>query len=106
MGWTESPALFCSATETARDVIQHFIDNDTVLKPHTLEHHFVPDVPAPRQTSPSDDAWQMSAVFVDDYLLGAVESSDGSGLAKTARAALHGIHSFRRATQEAKILFP
>jgi hypothetical protein len=81
MGWTESPALFCSAAETARDVIQHFIDSITALPPHALEHHFVPSVPAPRQASPSDCPRKLSAVFVDDYMFGAVESSDGSMLA-------------------------
>jgi hypothetical protein len=56
------------------------------------EHHFVPAVPAPRQALPFDDPWHISSV--DDYILGAVRSRDGSTLAETASAALHGIHSF------------
>jgi hypothetical protein len=83
-----------SATETARDIIQHFIDSNTALQPHALEHHFVPTVAAPRQALPYDCPWQMSSVFVYDFILAAVESSDGSMHAKTTRAALQEIHSF------------
>jgi hypothetical protein len=34
----------------------------------------------------------MSAVYVDDYILAAVESPDGSALQRTGRAALQTIH--------------
>jgi hypothetical protein len=34
----------------------------------------------------------MLAVYVDDYILAAVESPDGSALQRTGRAALHTIH--------------
>jgi hypothetical protein len=28
MGWVESPSLFCAVTELARDLAQHFVDNN------------------------------------------------------------------------------
>jgi hypothetical protein len=31
MGWVESPGFFCTVTESARDLTQHFIDNDVPL---------------------------------------------------------------------------
>ncbi len=34
----------------------------------------------------------MSAVYVDDYILAAVESPNGTSLQRTGRAALHTIH--------------
>jgi hypothetical protein len=37
MGWVESPALFCAVTESARDLVQNFIDTDTQLPPHKIE---------------------------------------------------------------------
>jgi hypothetical protein len=46
-----------------------------------------------RQSSPAANRpWQMSAVYVDDYILAAVESPDGSALQRTWRVALHTIH--------------
>jgi hypothetical protein len=43
--------------------------------------------PTPGQALPSDRPWQLSTVFVADLMLQAVDSSDGSALAKTAIAA-------------------
>jgi hypothetical protein len=39
-----------------------------------------------------DRPWQMSAVYVDDYIIAVVESPDGSALLRTGRATLHTIH--------------
>jgi hypothetical protein len=38
-------------------------------------------------------AYQMSAVYVDDFLLAAVEDAHQTLLRRTARATLHAIHS-------------
>jgi hypothetical protein len=54
---------------------------------HDLDHQFVPTVPVPRQALPSDRPRQMSTVLVADCILRAVETSDGSALAKMAIAA-------------------
>ena len=93
MGWTESPGYFCAATETGRDILQALIDGGTVLPPHVMDHFMTPEVPARRQTSPATQRkWQMSAVYVDDYILAAVEDRTGTTLQRTGRAALHTIH--------------
>ena len=94
MGWTESPALFCAATETARDVIQSLIDTKECLPDHPMEPYFEPKIPAPRQSHTAQSQWQMSAVFVDDFILAVVENAEGTLVQQTTRAALHGIHGF------------
>jgi hypothetical protein len=93
MGWTESPGYFCAATETGRDILQALIDAKVQLPPHQFDSFMTPTVPARRQTSArSTRPWQMSAVYVDDYILAAIESPDGSTLERVGRAALHTIH--------------
>jgi hypothetical protein len=93
MGWTESPGYFCAATETGRDILQALIDHKTVLPPHALDHFMAPETPARRQTSiTTARPWQMSAVYVDDFILAAVENHTGTALQHAGRAALHTIH--------------
>ena len=93
MGWTESPGYFCAATETGRDILQALIDGGTVLPPHVMDPFMAPEAPARRQTSPETERkWQMSAVYVDDYILAAVEDRTGTTLQRAGRAALHTIH--------------
>ena len=93
MGWTESPGYFCAATETGRDILQALVDSNIPIPPHPLEGYLKPACQARRQTSRATDPWQMSAVFVDDYILAAVEDPAGELLQRTARAALHSIHA-------------
>jgi hypothetical protein len=92
MGWNESPAYFCATTETARDVAQTWIDNDTLLDDHPMETFTTPTSPAKRQSAGAMRK-QMSAVYVDDFCLAAVEDASGTLLQRTARATLHAIHS-------------
>ncbi len=93
MGWTESPGYFCATTETGRNIMQALIDRGTRLPPHVFDSYMSPEVVVRRQSSPSmDRPWQMSAVYVNDYILAAVENPDGSALLRTGRAALHTIH--------------
>ena len=93
MGWTESPG-YCAATETGRDIMQAVIDAGTVCPPHALDDFMTPHNPARHQTSPETTVrkWQMSAVYVDDYILAAVEDRAGTLLQRTGRAALYTIH--------------
>jgi hypothetical protein len=92
MGWTESPAIFCSATETTRDLVQMLVDSEIDLPEHPMEASFAPSRPAKRLQDDSEQ-WQMSGVYVDDFILAAIENKDGSLLLRTTRSALHGIHS-------------
>ena len=74
MGWGE-PGFFCATTETGRDIMQALIDGGTRLPPHDFDSYMEPEGVVRRQSSPAADrAWQMSDVYVDDYILAAVES--------------------------------
>jgi hypothetical protein len=92
MGWKESPAYFCATTETIRDVAQAWIDAGTHKSAHPMESFTEPAKPARPQSS-AGPAHQMSSVYVDDFILAAVEDGSGKLLRKTARATLHAIHS-------------
>jgi hypothetical protein len=92
MGWNESPAYFCATTETAQDVGQHWIAKNKRLAKHKMESFTTPAEPAKRQSTDAP-RYQMSAVYVDDYCLAAVEDATGTLLKRTARATLHAIHS-------------
>jgi hypothetical protein len=37
MGWVESPSLFCTVTESARDLTQHLVDTKVDLPLHPFE---------------------------------------------------------------------
>ena len=70
MGWTESPGYFSAAT--GRNIMQALVDEGTECPPHVMESFMTPSAPPRRQTSPEVDRdWQMSVVFVDDYILAA-----------------------------------
>jgi hypothetical protein len=92
MGWNESPAYFCATTETVRDVAQQWIEDKRRLPKHPTESFTEPTLPAQRQSTIGPQH-QMSAVYVDDFLLAAVEDESGTLLQRTARATLHAIHS-------------
>jgi hypothetical protein len=92
MGWNESPAYFCATTESVRDVAQAWLDQGTHKPVHPMEPFTAPAKPARPQSS-AGPAHQMSAVYVDDFLLAAVEDATGTFLQRTARATLHAIHS-------------
>jgi hypothetical protein len=90
MGWAESPAYFCAVTETGRDHIQRLIQDDEPLPPHEFEHYVRPHK-APKR-SKSDHPAHGVYVYVDDYILAAIEDASGTLLGRIGRAALHGIH--------------
>jgi hypothetical protein len=75
MGWTESTGYFCATTKTGRDIMQALIDGGTWLSPHAFDSYMSPDAVVRRQCpSVADRPWQMLAVYVDDYILAAVEA--------------------------------
>jgi hypothetical protein len=92
MGWAESPAFFCAATETGRDIIQGLVDDETELPPHCLEEYMRPAKQAKRARNDSPSRVGLY-VYVDDYIAAAVENAAGTLLGRVARSALHGIHS-------------
>jgi hypothetical protein len=92
MGWNESPAYFCAATETTQDVAQSWIDTDKRLLQHDMEPLTTPTT-HPRGQMSTGDKYQMSAVYVDDFILAAVQNREGTLLTKAIRATLHAIHN-------------
>ena len=91
MGWVESPPLFCTVTESARDVTQLLVDNHTPLPYHPLEDRIkIQAVPQrARTTSPT----ALLQVYVDDFCHATTESTDGTHIPRVRRAAIHAIHS-------------
>jgi hypothetical protein len=90
MGWAESPAYFCTATETGRDIIQWLVDEKIELTPHPFEEFMIPD-PLPTGHGDGDNG---THVYVDyDYVLAVVQDQAQLLLSRVARATLHGIHA-------------
>jgi hypothetical protein len=92
MGWNESPAYFCATTESIRDVAQSWLVAGTHKPVQLMESFTAPTKPA-RPQSLVGPAHQMSAVYVDDFLLAAVQDATGKFLQRMARGTLHAIHS-------------
>jgi hypothetical protein len=89
MGWAESPAYFCTATETGRDIIQWLVDAKVDLPVHPFEKFMIPD-PLPEGHGDGDKEIH---VYVDDYILAVVQDEEQVLLRRVARATLHGIHA-------------
>jgi hypothetical protein len=91
MGWAESPAYFCAATETGRDIIDLLLRENAELPEHPLETFMQPsDLP---RTAPNGEEHTSIGVYVDDYVLGVVENEDRTLIRRVSRATLHAIHS-------------
>ena len=101
MGWTSSPAYFCSATETGRDLTD-FLQSQPALPSHPMEHHMIDPIDPNLLTLPNlDNILQtpeghtkfrhLFEVFVDDYCAG-LQSTDPAILRHFSRALLHAIH--------------
>ncbi len=91
MGWVESPSHFCAVTEAARDLTQHFVDNNIPLPPDPLEDAMkIVDIPMRGRTrSPT----KLLQVYVDDFCYAATQSEDGAHIPTIWRVAVHGIHA-------------
>ena len=102
MGWTSSPAFFCAATETGRDIAEwlrllpHLPPHP--LEEHTLNHpdpeffrHHFPDPASLTTPEARQSFFSLFEVFVDDYIA-LLQSPDVDALRHHSRALLHGIH--------------
>ena len=93
MGWIESPPYFCTASETARDVAEQYLQ----LPVGTLEpHKFLPltelvqDIDNLPLTATED--WKfMLEVYMDDYIGLAIPTSRAQ-LQHYANSVMYGIH--------------
>lgn len=91
MGWAESPAYFCAATETGRDIIHQSVASKQDLPPHVFEKYMHP-AKKPKRSSKEDSMYSVS-VYLDDFIGAVVENASGTLLGRVTKAALHGIHS-------------
>jgi hypothetical protein len=72
MGWIESPAYFCTASETARDVATLYMESAIGSLPHHKFCHYtqVTDdyLRLPTNSSTPMELWYMLEDFVDDFI--------------------------------------
>jgi hypothetical protein len=91
MGWVESPSHFCTVTESARELTQHFVNNDGPLPRDPFEESMtIADVPLRGWTQAPTKFLQ---VYVDDFCYATTQSVDGAHIPTIWRAAIHGIHA-------------
>jgi len=94
MGWTESPPIFSTASETAHDVGQEALNCQQPLPPHKLETLCLPDtiiLTKPHNIS-TDQLAKLLEVYVDDFM-GLIQAPTMEELLHFTRAILHGIHT-------------
>lgn len=103
IGWTDSPAFFCAASETARDVADTLGGQPVGSLPeHALEPFTMPsDLPTHPTANPKDamdaDAshsnkfCQLLETFVDDFI-NVAQTTDEKLLRHRSRALLNAIH--------------
>ena len=95
MGWCESPPLFCSCSETARDVIDSIYGEHDTLPPHRLEEAMLKNLISENMINipaPPMDTITVTEVFVDDFI-GMTNNLELEHMQHISRSMLHGIHS-------------
>ena len=65
MGWVESPGFFCAVTESARDLTQHFVDNDVPLPEDPVEI-LMKITEVPLRGGHTDSLTKLLQVYVND----------------------------------------
>ena len=120
MGWKNSPAYFCSATEATRSLLQRILALTLqvgIAVPHRHEVYCFDlepniggglaeddDLPPPPDTTADDSAWEtpydvslLSRVFVDDFLNGLAGPKGRMARVRQqrwfGRATLHAVHA-------------
>lgn len=94
MGWTESPAFFCAATETTRDIAEANVAKPIgCLPPHPLEEYMVPPSKWLRERihAISERYLKLVEVYVDDFC-SLAQTQDVQTLLHISRSLLHAIH--------------
>jgi hypothetical protein len=95
MGWIESPAYFCAASETARDVAATYAEMPIgSLADHKFLHYTQTSHAfkcLPRHEPTQSNLCYFSEVFVDDFIQGAIAENQAQ-LNHLSNATMHGIH--------------
>jgi hypothetical protein len=95
MGWCNSPAYFCAASETARDVAESLAAKpEGLLEEHPLEGMLLrpQDWPEWEMEATSAKFTKLLEVYSDDFIQLA-QTTDPNKLRHLSRAVLRGIHS-------------
>ena len=95
MGWCDSPAYFCAASETARDVAETLTNTEIgSLEQHPLEHYLIPPMQWPEQDLEQNATkfTHLLEVYIDDFIQLA-QTCDPTRLTHLSRALLHAIHA-------------
>jgi hypothetical protein len=95
MGWCDSPAYFCAASETARDVAEDLIARPQgSLAEHPLEGYLIRPQDWPDDTidQTADKFTRLLEVYIDDFIQLA-QTTNQEQLRHLSRAVLQGIHS-------------
>ena len=89
IGWCESPSFFCTASETARDVIQDLIDRPEQLPSHKFENNLIL-----QDLQPSVPPFLVCLleVFVDDFII-ATNKATIDNFQHLSRCMLRSVHS-------------
>jgi hypothetical protein len=102
MGWTDSPAFFCAASQTARDVAEMLINQPRGLLPeHALEPFMLPsEGPSEYAGKPQDgmdedtshvnNFCRLLETFVDDFI-NVAQTTNEKQLRHLSRGLLHAI---------------
>ena len=88
MGWCESPPFFCTASETARDIMDNI--RHKTLPPHEFEHRMLPRPTGENRATAT--ATSAIEVYVDDFI-GVTNDASTENLTALSRAMLHGVHA-------------
>ena len=93
MGWIESPAYFCTASETARDVASQYAQTPIDSLPtHKFLHHTQQSMEYRNLPDHSDSQLKfVMEVYMDDYINLAIATSKNQ-LDHTANATMYAIH--------------
>ena len=95
MGWIESPAYFCTASETSRDIAHSYCQAAlSSIPPHKFKHYMQgsDEFNALPISTPDDDKFSyMIEVFVDDFMSLAIATSQRQ-LEHVGTGTMMGIH--------------
>ena len=95
MGWVESPPLFCAASETARDIVEEYIETQVSSLPahkfskHVMTSDTIQELP---ETGEEAAGFQyMVEVYVDNFMSMVIPVTRQQ-LDHVATAVMTGIH--------------
>ena len=94
MGWSESPAFFCAATETARDLADSYYSEDKHMTPHEDEKTIMKidwsKIPTSVREDKDANILFLLESYIDDFIA-LIQTTDETELRRLTRSILHAI---------------